>query len=131
MRLLIITDTLNKYINSRIYYTDDECLLNLSFDHKLNSLFEVNTGNDGFIKKIGYIQLELRYYLNRNVKLRNELMALRGNPAIILNSVFNTASFSADLQLFVSNVENESIESRIWWNMSLFWNDIFQEISNP
>lgn len=119
-----LTNTLKPYLSDKIMYTDDERILSRVYDSQLNRLIhQPKLYTEKLLEVIGLVKGEDDLIL--------KLLQLRQERKLIVHSSFDSNKFREELGIFLEEVKNEEISSSIWWNVTLFYNEIKQTVRKP
>ena len=118
-----IPDTLTSifqiYTNpENIFFTEDDRILCLAYDLQINQYFQTD------LHETLWEKLVKKYY-----KLSGQY--LPDVPKLIVPICFSGNYFQQQLQLFMGNTPNKEIPTKIWWNISIFYNEIMRKIYQP
>lgn len=114
-----------------VLYTDDDRILNMICDYGLNQY--VNRDTDVWRCLVQHMLEHHAKYLDTNPDVKEFITHLkqRKTPAVVLSKVFSTKSFRQQLKVFLSKELNEKIPSRVFWNVTLCFNELNESIRRP
>jgi len=112
-------NNLLKKLNIPVEYTNDEIVISFMCDVKFYCRPEIEI--ESLIKDI-----KKKYPLS--AAIINRLILER---KVVVSSVFNTNEFKKSLAEFNSNKTNEELSSQLLWNITIFYNQIYQIIYKP
>ncbi|NBU33966.1 DUF2075 domain-containing protein [bacterium] len=101
------------YRNESIVYTNNQTLLNMVFDTKLNS----------YVKrpKDYYKHFETIVKATRHIRHLQQLLESIKSPVVILDNAFQYVSIEKMLSIYFSSMPNEHVPSGVYWNLALFY----------
>ena len=129
---------------SKVYFTNDETLLNIIADKCINAfaIHHIYDEDDRKSAKIDQIWKSLFDSIREDhesllykdktgiVNKINELSS--GLPKLIVHSNFNNEQFKEQLIVLHNlNIKNENIDSKIFWNFGLFQMLLFEKVRTP
>jgi hypothetical protein len=106
---------LNYHQNKSVkyYYTNNQSLLNLVFDSKINNWITN--------EKRWFQEFEMIKSKTKHIKTLREDLAKIKQPVYILDTVFQKMNIENLLKTYFSDIENEIIPTVVYWNLSLFF----------
>lgn len=116
----LIKSYFHLYITNKVYFTDDEELLNMVVDLNLNNLESYDEWNKN------YFIIKNRFNLDNlipNHKFNNKFF--------ILSKAMETNSFKSSINNVIINNNIKDIKPIDFWNCSLLWNELKQTVRKP
>lgn len=104
----------------KIVYSDNEILLSFMYD-----LSGVDTNI--FQKHL----LEYENFLSKNIDIKQKIVHIYNEHKKVIHSVFNNQDFRRDLQIFTSNVDNNTLSPECIWNVTLYFIQLTQHTYRP
>ena len=121
-RFFIPESTKNIFENynnpQNIYFTEDDRVLCLAYDLQINQYFQTE------MHEILWEKLTTKYFKMSQIFLPE-------SPKLIVPKCFSGDYFQKQLLLFLSSVPNHNIPTKVWWNVSIFYNEIMRKIYQP
>jgi hypothetical protein len=115
--------------DDNIYYTDNEEIISLAVDYRLNEYFLQD--QDRYSMRIILMLTNNSEYFLHHEANKKVFENLQKSPKLVVGSLFNYVNFKMQLLELLSDKENEKIKTNDWWNVTLFWNDIRNKIRQP
>jgi hypothetical protein len=95
------------------YFTNNQSLLNLAFDLKIN--------NDVKSPEKWYPKFEIIKQKSKHIKILREDLSKITSPMYILDKIFEKINLQHLLSIYFSNIKNEEVKTYIFWNLALFF----------
>jgi len=103
----------NNQQSDSYYFTNNQSLLNLAFDLKINA--DTKTPQKWFPK------FEVIKQKSKHIKILRDDLAKIKNPMYILDKSFEKINLQNLLNIYFSNNKNEDIKTVVYWNLALFF----------
>jgi hypothetical protein len=123
-----------------VVYTDDARILNLVCDAGLNQLVRdpllwlrtLKTTIASFSASFA-LHPELRDFFSRLLPQNSSSApdASRFRPVFVLSSVFDSVAFRSQLRIFLGPRPSVEVPSRVFWNVALCFNEMFDSLRRP
>lgn len=101
-------------IGTSYYYTNNQSLLNLVFDTKINNYLQTKN-----IKKWNESFNMIKQRSKHLKECRNDLNNIK-SPTYILDNTFEKMEIQKLLNIYFGNKQNEELPTQIFWNLALF-----------
>jgi hypothetical protein len=110
----------NLKINKNSIFTDDECYLSCMYDVRYMDTYSF----EDYIKKY-------YFYFDKNKELLNKIRDSFKNKQQVIPKIFENNTFQEQLKEFMSDKDNNMISTVAIWNVTLFYNQITQNMYKP
>lgn len=117
----------------RVVYTDDERVLNIVCDHGLN---QHARDPDTWSHTLHTILVTHSRFFDVNPDVRAFFGRLSASvradgPVYVLSHVFSSHAFRRQLRLFMGKEKSATISTRVFWNVALCFNELYESIRRP
>lgn len=118
--------------DKRVIYTEDTRILNIVCDHGLNQYVRDYDVWASVVHAILSDGLYSRYLeCNPEIKMFFSTLSQMDKAVYVLSNVFASRTFKRQLQSFLSNEPSTHIHTRVFWNVALCFNELFDSVRKP